>query len=180
MNRIIPILAILAVAGFVGLASEAKAGTTASSTNSGSVTATCSVTAAPGTLVGTPNTINGGNFPTELTSNANPGKFTTLCNTVSSGISIEVTGFSKTDPGTQGGKPYDVTYSLSANNPSAYVGNTIIGTDISDANPKTGTIGHAFSSTPSELIVAGKIKSAPGKILGKGNYSISITATLTP
>jgi hypothetical protein len=178
MKRI-PILAMIAVAGCIGLAIEAKA-QTASSSNSGSVTANCSVTASAGTLVGTTNIINGGNFPTELTSNASPGRFTTLCNTASSGISIELTNFSKSNPTTQGGGPYTVTYSLSANSPSAYVGNTILGTDISDAAPQTGSIGHAFSSTASELIVSGKIKSTPGKILGKGNYSIAITATLTP
>jgi hypothetical protein len=177
MKRI-PILVIIAVGGCIGLAIEAKAGTTANSTNSGTVTATCSVTASTGTLVGTTNTINGGNFPTELTSTASPGKFTTLCNTASSGIDIEVTSLSS--PPAQGGSPYTTTYNLSATSPSAYATNAIIGNDIPSSTVKTGTIAHAFSSTPSDLIVVGKIKADTGKILGKGVYSIAITATLTP
>jgi hypothetical protein len=179
MKRI-PILALITVAGCIGLAIEAKADTT--STNSGAVTPSCSITGSPGTFTPNTNIINGANFPTELTSNASPGKFTTLCNTASSGIKIEVTTFSKSNPSTQGGGVYDITYSLSADSPSAYVGNNILGNgnEISDAVITNGSIGHGFSGTPSELKVAGKIKAAPRKILGKGNYSIVITASLTP
>jgi hypothetical protein len=178
MNRIIPISAILAVAGFVGLAIEANAADPATSTTTVTLPATCGVTAAPGTLVATPNTINGGNFPTELTSTASPGKFITICSSTSSKIEIEVTSLSS--PLAQGGSPYTATYNLSATGSSAYVNNPILGNDIPGTTITTGTIAHAFNSPPSELIVSGKLKATPGKILGKGTYSIAITATLTP
>jgi hypothetical protein len=177
MNRIIPILAIT-VAGFVGLANAAQAGTPANSTSSGTVAPTCSVTALPGTLTPTTNIINGGNFPTELTSNANPGKFTTLCNTATSTIKVQRLS-SVSYPGDQGGV-ITYSYSLSATGTSAYVGNTILANGITGTTIKTGSISHAFSTTPSDLIVSVKANVANGYILGEGDYGVSIKATLTP
>jgi hypothetical protein len=178
MKRIISILAILTVAECAVLTIEAKADTTATFTSSGSVPATCSLTVSTGVLTPTTNTINGANFPTELTSIANPVTFATLCNTLSSGIKIEVTAV--TSPIDSGGSPYTATYNLSATDSSAYVGNPILGNDIPISPVITGTIAHSFSLTPSDLIVEGKLKTNTGKILGNGDYEIKIKTTLTP
>lgn len=178
MNRI-SLLSIIAAAGCIALATGANA-QSANFSSTATNPATCSITALPGDLVGTPNTINGSNFPIELTSTATPGKFVTLCNMFESGISIEVASFTKSAPAVQGGSPYTSTYNLSASAPSAYVGNSVLGVDFTDAAPTTGRIRHGISATASELIVSAKVKAAAGKVLGNGTYKIAITATLTP
>lgn len=181
MNRI-SIFAFWTVVGCFAFNSAAIAApVTATSTSTATVAKKCSITTeiTDILLVASSTTINGASFPIELTSNGNPGKFTTLCNTSSSGIAVRVT--SVPNAALIGGGPYTTTYSLSATAPSAYVGNAILGTEMAANVIRNGTIGHSFSSSPSELLVSSKVKpTSTTQVLADGEYTVTIRATLTP
>lgn len=148
------------------------------STNSGTVLSVCSIKAVPGTLVPNTNLVNGVNIPTEVTSTANPGTFSTLCNKATNTITIQRLG-SVSAPDEQGAL-ITYTYDLSAVAPSAYVGNTLLGNDIAGSRVKTSSISHGFTDTASDLTVVVKAKAANGSILGAGDYEIKVKATITP
>jgi hypothetical protein len=148
------------------------------STNSGTVLSVCSIKAVPGTLAPNTNLVNGVNFPTEVTSTANPGTFSTLCNKATNTITIQRLS-NVSAPGDQGGK-ITYTYNLSAVAPSAYVGNTLLGNNITGSAAKTSSISHGFTDTASDLTVVVKAKAASGYILAEGDYEIKVKATITP
>jgi hypothetical protein len=173
-NSLLPMITVL---GCICLATGVNA-QNATSTNSSILASGCSIKAFPGTLAPNTNLVNGVNFPTELTSNASPGKFSTLCTTATNVIKVQRLG-SVTAPGDQGGV---VTYSydLSATGTSAYIGNLLLGTNITGTGIRSGSISHGFTQTASDLIVSVKAKVATGYILGEGDYAVSVKATLTP
>jgi hypothetical protein len=171
---------MITVLGCLCLATGVNAAETDTSTNSGTVLSVCSIKAVPGTLA--PKTslvnVNGVNFPTEVTSTANPGTFSTLCNKATNTITIQRLS-NVSAPGDQGGN-ITYTYDLSAVAPSAYVGNTLLGDNITGSTVKTSSISHGFTDTASVLTVVVKAKAANGSILGEGDYEIKVKATITP
>jgi hypothetical protein len=176
MNRI-SLLPMITVIGCVCLATAVNA-QDATSTNSGTLTSVCSIKASPGTLQPNTNLINGVNFPTEVTSTANPGKFSTLCNKATNTIGVQRLS-SVLVPGDQGGL-ITYSYDLSATGTSAYVGNLLLGANILGTTVRNGSISHGFTKTASDLIVSVKAKVATGYILGEGNYRVEVKATITP
>jgi hypothetical protein len=176
MNRI-ALVPIITVMGCLCLATgvNAEADT---STNSGTLSSVCSIKALPGTLAPNTNLVNGVNIPTELTSTTNPGTFSTLCNKATNTITIQRLG-SVSAPGDQGGA-ISYSYDLSATGSSAYINNSLLGTNITGPGVRTGSISHGFTNTASNLTVAVKAKAANGFILGEGTYEIKVKATLTP
>lgn len=179
MKRIIAV-STLAVATLVGFSSAASAQVTATSEHKGTVVATCAVTGIGGTFTATGNTpFNIVNFPSELISS---GKFTTLCNTATSGIKVAKTIV--TVPTDQVPAP-DVTFTTTSDStPAVYTG-AIIGTSGTGATAElTGNAVHRFNSATSDLNVAVKVTAPAGKILQgnatNDNYRVVLTATLTP
>lgn len=174
MKRIIAISALTAVA-CVGFGSVAHGqAVTATSTQTGTVVTTCSVTGTGATFTPTTSNINGVDFPVGLTGTGS--KFTTLCNTATSAITVEKNA-APAMPGNQ--TTPSVTYDL-AGSAAVYpaAGFLTNGVDIDTA--KTGTAVHSYSSTPSDLTVPVKITAQSGKILENGLYTVVLKATLTP
>lgn len=178
MKRIIAV-STLAVATCLGFNSAVNA-QTATSTHTGAVAKTCAVTATNGTLTPVTNTINGGNFPKVLSSatsdGGTPGKFTTLCNTDPSQISVAVGTILV--PNGQTGQ--SVNYTLSATGtvyPATFLTNYA-----STATAGSTAVAHAFSDTPTDITVSAKITAGAGKVLvgSTTNYVVPIIATLTP
>jgi hypothetical protein len=176
MKRIIAV-STLAIAACFGFSSAASAGLTDTSSHSGTVAATCSVTGTAGTLAATVTnqvTLGGTNFPAELVSTG--GKFTTLCNTASSGIQVEK-NVAPTVP--TGQTAPTVTYDLSGL-AGVYPAASFLTTGIGIDTVKTGTAVHSYSATPADLGVAVKVAAQSGKILQDGTYTVVLKATLTP
>ena len=172
MKRIIAV-STLAVATLVGFSSAASA-QTAESTHTGTVLATCSVTSnMPQTFSQNTTLINGVAFPTLLTS---AGKFTTLCNTVSSNITVAQQQ-APTFPNNQ--KAPTVTYDLSGSN-TVYPSSGFLATAIPIGTSTTGIAVHAFSNSSTDLNVGVKVAAAANTILQSGDYSVILKATLTP
>jgi hypothetical protein len=175
MNRI-SLLPMITVIGCLCLATGVNAQTT--STNSGTVSSVCSIKSSPGTLKPNTNLVNGVNFPTELTSTADPSTFSTLCNKATNTITIQRLN-RVSAPGDQGAN-ITYTYDISAPSSSAYVNNPLLGTNIPGSGVRTGSINHGFTQTASDLNVAVKAKAANGFILGQGDYEVKVKATITP
>jgi hypothetical protein len=174
MNKILAI-STLAIAACLSFNSVAKAeDSSATSTHTGTVAPTCSVTAVNGTFTATNVTINGVEFPKSLASTG--GKFTTLCNTASSAISIgnDVTLTTYPD------RIYTptITYHLTA--PSTVYPSLDTTSHIPLATKTTATAVHGYSTNPSDIGITMKVVAPSNKILQAGRYEIFMKATLTP
>ena len=174
MKRIIAISALTAVAcvGFGSVAHAAPGDLTATSSQTATVAPTCSLTSsAPGNFAVTTATINTVAFPVSLASTT--GKFTTLCNTATSNITVAKDA-ATTMPA---GQTPVATYSLTAD-ATTYPG--VAGTDVALNTPTTGTAVHAYSNTASDIGVAVNVAAPANKILQDGTYTVVLKATLTP
>jgi hypothetical protein len=178
MKRILA-LAIFAVAACVGFNSAASA-ETATATFSGTITPTCTITGADAPFNSSDSesiNVNGTLFPRRFKAIS---KFTTLCNTASSSITVEKNA-APIAPASAGAPVYVL---LTQNSASAYAGNSILNNGapgFSIDTVRTGTISHNYGTTPSDLDVFVQFgDSAGSKILPAGNYTVVMKATLTP
>jgi hypothetical protein len=171
MKRILTIstLAIAACVGFTSVASAADP--SATSVNSGTVTALCSVTTdGDQVFAATTTAINGVDFTTKLSST---NTFSTLCNTASSTVKIDGT------PTTiqYGGDP-SVGYAVAATTQNVYT--NVPNQNVGIATSSSIAAAHGYSATPAVLTVSPYVWAKPGKVLQNGEYVVTIKATITP
>jgi hypothetical protein len=172
MKRILTI-STLAIAACLSFNSVARAeDSSATSTHTGTVAPTCSITSdGAKTFTTVTTTINGVAFPTKLTST---GKFKTLCNTASSSIVISQ------DPATSYSKTADPSVGYFVTGPSDVYGN-IPTLPVPVATPTAAiTAAHGYSATPSELTVSPYVEAKTNRILEATSYTVVLKATLTP
>jgi hypothetical protein len=173
MKRIIAI-STLVVAACFGFSSVANAAgeATGTSTQTGSVTAACSVTGNNSNATSsTTKNVGGVEFPTAITLSG--GNFKTLCNTSNSSVSIAQDSVS-----VPAGQVPAVTYTL--NGPAVYSAALTGAADVAIATPTNGNAAHGFSDEPSTLGVSVKIAAPASQILQNGSYTVVLKATVTP
>ncbi len=179
MKKFIASVAVLAIAAVcapsayaAGDNATAGGSTTAASFDSihtGSVAGTCSLTVTDGALP------TGQGFVPSLTSTTK-GKISTVCNTTTSKLETSATGVTTA----LGGQA--ATYKYNLNNGSGAYSAVNTGLVAVNAVPAVvvSNLSNGMSSSVSNLDVTAEVAAPATQNLAAGNYTVTVTATVTP
>jgi hypothetical protein len=169
MKRILASLFVTSVA--VCSASAASAQVSATSVHTGTVPATCTVAATPGTL----STVATGTTSNSINSDTIPGLFTIICN---SNHSLAVATLTGTSPATAADLGYRQEFRL-FNDSVADATKSLNATTFSTTYT-TVTALPVTSTTGRTVNVAARASVNTGSVLPAGTYIINVQATVTP